>query len=117
MPKKKYLTVSHKLTSIDDCYFEGDICAVINVLQGLVEDFKDKEYEKLYLEKDTSFGYYNEVEVEYVLYGIRRETESEYVARMEKNKKVRQTIKENKKKKLEEEKKEYERLKKKFEGK
>ena len=114
---KKYLDVNHKLTSIDDAEFEGSIDTIIDTLQSLKEDFKDKNYNYLWLDKETSYGYYNDMDVSYTLYGSRKETDKEYDARMAKNKKALNVVKINKQKKLEKERKEYERLKKKFEGK
>jgi hypothetical protein len=107
--KKKLITEKVKgLGSID---IEGKFAAVIDTLFKLRDTAINAGYTDIFIETETGYEY------GYYLYGTREETDKEYQTRLSNEAKVAERVKEQKQLKEAKDRAEYERLKKKFEGK
>lgn len=96
------------ITSLDEYIFDGNIDSIISLLTSLKESYS--HYEDLYISCNR---YYENID--FILSGIRLETDEEFNKRIALQNKILEKEKAEKKKKEEKEKREYERLKKKFE--
>lgn len=109
---KKYLEKHEKLTTIDIDY--SLVRDFIEELQSIIEDFEPKGYYKLYIESETKYGYYDAISTDYIIYGIRKETDAERKKRLEANRKARETRRATAENKAEKDRKIFESLKEKY---
>lgn len=110
MTKKKLIT--ERVNGLDSIDIEGKFAAVIDMLFKLRDTAINAGYTDIFIEYGYGYDQYR-----YYLCGTREETDKEYQTRLSNEAKAAERVKEQKQLKEAKDRAEYERLRKKFEGK
>ena len=105
----------------EENHYDISMVSFIEKMNDLLDSYLSRGYSNVVFQVNShTDDYYGIIETKFDIYGTRMETEAEFQARLERNRKAKETRERNKKKKnslkCDPEYQEYKRLKKKFDG-